>query len=65
MSEQNKVMVRRIFEEIWNRGNLTVIDENFASDYLGPFVGRDPRAGGCEKSRRSDAQRLPRLPIFG
>ena len=35
MPEQNKVMVRRTCEEIWNRGNLAVIDERFASDYLG------------------------------
>jgi predicted ester cyclase len=35
MLEQNKDLVRRIFEEIWNQGNLAVIDERFASDYLG------------------------------
>lgn len=35
MSEQNKVLVRETFDEIWNEGELTVIDESFASDYVG------------------------------
>lgn len=35
MSEENKSMVRQTFEEMWNRGNLAVIDTRFASDYLG------------------------------
>ena len=36
-SEQNKVIVRRFFEEPW-KGNLDVVDELTASDY----VGHDP-----------------------
>lgn len=32
MSEQNKKIVRRMFEQIWNRGNFAVIDERFAGD---------------------------------
>jgi steroid delta-isomerase-like uncharacterized protein len=32
MSEQNKALARRAFEEIWNAGNLAVIDELVASD---------------------------------
>lgn len=35
MPEANKTMVRRLVEEMWNRGNLAIIDERFASDYLG------------------------------
>jgi predicted ester cyclase len=34
MSDQNKKMVRQAFEQIWNYGNLAVIDERFASDYV-------------------------------
>jgi len=33
-SEQNKQIVRRVFEEPW-KGNLAVIDEFVASDYIG------------------------------
>ena len=36
-SEQNKAIVRRLFEEPW-KGNLDVVDELTASDY----VGHDP-----------------------
>jgi steroid delta-isomerase-like uncharacterized protein len=36
-SEQNKAIVRRLFEEPW-KGNLNVVDELTASDY----VGHDP-----------------------
>jgi steroid delta-isomerase-like uncharacterized protein len=33
-SEQNKAIVRRLFEEPW-KGNLSVVDELTASDYIG------------------------------
>jgi steroid delta-isomerase-like uncharacterized protein len=33
-SEQNKKIVRRVFEEPW-KGNLAVVDEFVASDYIG------------------------------
>jgi steroid delta-isomerase-like uncharacterized protein len=33
-SEQNKAIVRRAFEEPW-KGNLDVVDELIASDYIG------------------------------
>ncbi len=29
-AEQNKVVLRRYFEELWNKGNLAVIDECIA-----------------------------------
>jgi steroid delta-isomerase-like uncharacterized protein len=32
MSEQNKALSRRTFEEVWNQGNLGVIDELVAHD---------------------------------
>jgi predicted ester cyclase len=35
MSEQNRAMVRRTFEEIWNRGNESIFEERFARDYIG------------------------------
>jgi hypothetical protein len=34
MSEANKELVRRHFEEIFNRKDLTVADELMAQDYL-------------------------------
>jgi len=34
MSEANKMLVRRAFEDIYNRGNLTAVDEYVASDFV-------------------------------
>lgn len=31
--EQNKALIRRFYEEVWNRGNLDVAYEVFAADY--------------------------------
>src|ERR1700719_902475 len=47
MSEQNKTMVRRLCEELWNKGNLPVADELIAPTYTHhdaatPDVGRGP-----------------------
>jgi len=40
MSEQNKALARRAFEEVWNQGKLAVIDELTASNatYHDPSV---------------------------
>jgi len=53
MSQQNKTNVRRLFEELWNKGNLPVADELIAPNYIHhdastPDVGRGPES---EKKR--------------
>ena len=53
MSEKNKTVVRRLFEEVWNKGNLPVTDELFAPNYVHhdsstPDVGPGPES---EKKR--------------
>ena len=53
MSEGNKNAVRRLFEEVWNKGNLQVTDELFTPNYTHhdastPDVGRGPES---EKKR--------------
>ena len=53
MSEQNKTIVRRLFDELWNKGNLSVADELFAPTYTyhdpsTPDVGKGPES---EKKR--------------
>jgi predicted ester cyclase len=35
MSEANKAVIRRIVEEVWHQGNLSVIDELYAPNYVG------------------------------
>ena len=34
MSAENKVAMRRIYEETWNRGNFEVLDEIVSPDYV-------------------------------
>src|SRR5919202_5497109 len=34
MSEENKTLARRVLEEVFNEGNLDVVDEIFAQDYV-------------------------------
>ncbi len=53
MSEGNKNVVRRLFEEVWNKGNLQVTDDLFTPNYTHhdsstPDVGRGPES---EKKR--------------
>jgi ketosteroid isomerase-like protein len=53
MSESNKTAVRRLFEEVWNKGNLQVADELFGPSYAyhdasTPDLGRGPEG---EKKR--------------
>jgi steroid delta-isomerase-like uncharacterized protein len=53
MSEGNKNTVRRLFEEVWNKGNLQVTDDLFTPNYTHhdsstPDVGRGPES---EKKR--------------
>ena len=53
MSTENKDLLRRAFEEIWNKGNLSAADLIFAADYIDhdpstPDLGRGPES---EKKR--------------
>jgi len=55
MSESNKAVVRRLFEEVWNKGNLQVVDELFGPNYTHhdsstPNFGRGPEG---ERKRAS------------
>ncbi|MEE4377994.1 MAG: ester cyclase [Candidatus Competibacteraceae bacterium] len=40
MSEANKLLSRRSFEEIWNQRNLELVDEFYAVDYRGHITAR-------------------------
>ena len=40
-AENNKALVRRFFEEVYNRGNLDVADELLAPDFAWKLPGKD------------------------
>jgi steroid delta-isomerase-like uncharacterized protein len=42
-TEQNRAILRRRVEEIWNQGNLSVIDDLIAADFVsnGQAIGRE------------------------
>jgi steroid delta-isomerase-like uncharacterized protein len=49
MSEGNKSLVRRLFEEVWNKGNTQIADELFTPNYAHhdhstPDFGRGPES---------------------
>ena len=39
MSEESKVLAKRIVQEIWNEGNLDLADEIIAPDYADNVAG--------------------------
>ena len=40
--EQNKQIMRRMIEEVWNQGNLATADELFAPDHISPSAPQLP-----------------------
>ena len=52
MSAENKAVVRRLFQEVWNRGNLEVADQIVAPDYVDhtrPAEGLAPGVRGFKQ----------------
>ena len=55
MSEANKAVVRRVFEEVWNQGKLEVVGELVAQDYV-YRTAHLPELRGPEGCKRLFAQ---------
>lgn len=51
MSEQNKELVRRWFEEVWNQRREETIDELLAADSVSRGIGHEPIHGPPEFKR--------------
>ena len=47
-TEQNKKIVLRWKDEIWNKRNLNIVDELYAPDYIGHIVGAPGPVRGRE-----------------
>ena len=52
MSEGNKTIVRRLFEELWNKGNLPVADELIAATYNHHDVSTPDSGRGPESEKK-------------
>jgi len=44
-TEENKAMGRRIIEEVWNKGDLALVDELVSPNYIYHFPGREDIKG--------------------
>jgi steroid delta-isomerase-like uncharacterized protein len=53
MSESNKNTVRRLVEEVWNKGNLSLADELYAANY----THHDPSTPDAGKGPESEKRR--------
>ena len=65
MSEENEALVRRYFEEIWNKGNLELIEELFTTNFVrhGP-VGTEGEVRGPEEFKGLVSTYHAGLPDF-
>ena len=68
MSEENKALIRRWFEEVWNRGRAEAIDEMFAEDGvahgLADASGQPLRGpGGFRPFHRSFRDAFPDIEV--
>jgi steroid delta-isomerase-like uncharacterized protein len=54
--EQNKALVRRFFEEVFNQGNLSVADEIIASGFGGHGFASHGREHGPNNAKRTVTQ---------
>ena len=52
---ENKQLVRRFYEEVWNKGNLDVADEVFADDYVRHDLRPTEAVPGPEGQKRAAA----------
>ncbi len=63
MSAENKAILRRFFEDLFNTGNLDVADEIVATDYLNhnPAPGETPGRDGLKQFIAATRTGLPDL----
>jgi steroid delta-isomerase-like uncharacterized protein len=62
MSEQNKALVRRVLEEVWDKGNYALVDELVARDYLGHSGAPGAETHGREGYKRFFATQRNAFP---
>ena len=48
LSKQNKEVIQKIFNEVWNEADLTIIDQVYRSDYVAHVSGAPDDVEGLE-----------------
>ena len=61
MSEQNKVVARRFFEEVYSQGKVELVEELMAADYVAEGAGL--YAAGLEAVKRSIRNKPPSIDV--
>ncbi|MEE9555461.1 MAG: ester cyclase [candidate division Zixibacteria bacterium] len=51
LEEHNKELVRRMFEEVWNKGNHEIMDELFSADVVWHFLPDGSKTTSLEELR--------------
>ncbi len=55
VSAQDRELVRRFFEEVWNKGNLDYIDEAYSPDFVLHALWQNPSLGGARDASGTQA----------
>jgi predicted SnoaL-like aldol condensation-catalyzing enzyme len=63
-AEENKAIVRRIDEEMWNKGNLDFADEVFTSDFVQHVPASPEEIRGPEGYKQNVATTAQPYPIY-
>ena len=61
MSEEDKALARRFFEEVYSQGNLELVEELMAPDYVAKGAGTYTE--GLEAVKRSIASKPPGIDV--
>lgn len=62
--DKNKALVRRVFEEMWHKGNLDFAEEVFTSDYIQHGMGGPEEIHGPEGYKQNVATIRSAFPDF-
>jgi steroid delta-isomerase-like uncharacterized protein len=52
MTQENKTLARRVFEEVWSRSEWSLIDEIYADDYVAHVTGAPKPIEGIDQFRQ-------------
>ena len=62
LEERNKELVRRVGEEVWNKGNLEMMDEFYSADIVRHFLPNGTEIKGLHKLRDRIRDHLTAFP---